>query len=128
MIADPNGYQLRPGGPVYRRSPGRAKIALYRGRRWVRIEMDRYPTSRPDFSPEQQDRYEDLADEYGARCFALGRRQSITRGGGRICWDVTAPIEDEDEVLARMFAIEAMDEGSALAPLSPPRASLGGGS
>lgn len=108
-----------PGGPgtVQRLARGRhgwhtpagARLAIRGGWRWAHVDVDRF-ADLPDAAPEQAAAVRELVDEHAQRCVARGRQWSELCGTGDCLrvWHVDASTQDVDEVLNRLFVIEAM--------------------
>jgi hypothetical protein len=94
-----------------RRTPAGARLRVSRGRRWTRIEIDRWPIA--DADEGQADTARLLSRAAALYAVAHGKRSGVSYGSGRVLWSVTVPSEDHDQTLAALLALEAGDPAPA---------------
>jgi len=98
-------------------TPAGASLHIRGGWRWAHVDIDRY-AALPDALLEQAAAWRELHDEYAERCIAHGRQWSelCAISNGLRGWHVDTPASDVDEVLERLFAIEAMVDRERVTP------------
>jgi len=88
-------------------SPAGAQVTIYRSQRWSRVAIDRWENL-PDATSEQQAAFQEVARKWIGECRQVGIRTGCGFGSGRTFQDLHVPRGREDEALADLFAVEAM--------------------